>query len=305
VSKAVPAGVVVVDKPPGWTSHDVVAKVRKLAGTRKVGHGGTLDPMATGVLVAGIGKATRLLGHLAAGEKAYTATIRLGQATSTDDAEGEMISAAPRRDLTEAALPGEAVRAAAAKLTGTISQVPPQVSAVQVGGERAYRMAREGRPVELAAREVTVLSFEIHRIRREGPGDGNSPEAVDLDVSVVCSSGTYIRALARDLGDALAVGGHLTALRRTRAGPYTAADARTLDELAAGFSVIPLAAAAAAVFPRRDVSAAEAQRVAHGGPLPATGAAPGTVAVFGPDGAFLALVEETGGQARPVAVFVP
>lgn len=292
------AGLVIVDKPPGWTSHDVVAKLRKLAGTRKVGHGGTLDPMATGVLVAGVGKATRLLGRLAATDKAYTGTIRLGQSTSTDDAEGEVISAAPPGMLTEEALPAEAVRAAAAKLTGTISQVPPQVSAVQVGGERAYRMARAGQRVHLAAREVTVHSFEIHGIRRDAPGG-----MVDLSVSVSCSSGTYIRSLARDLGAALDVGGHLTALRRTRAGPYTEADARTLDQLAAAFGVIPLAEAAAAAFPRRDVTAAEAERVAHGGPLPATGAGPGPVAVFGPDGAFLALVADTGGQARPVAVF--
>lgn len=294
-----PSGLVIVDKPPGWTSHDVVAKLRKLAGTRKVGHGGTLDPMATGVLVAGIGKATRLLGRLTAADKAYTGTIRLGQATSTDDVEGEVISAAPARLLTAQALPEDAVREAAAKLTGPISQVPPQVSAIQVGGERAYRMARAGQQVDLAAREVTVHSFEIRGIRREVPG------GVDLDVTVTCSSGTYIRSLARDLGAALAVGGHLTRLRRTRAGAYTEADARTLNQLAAEFQVIPLAEAAAAAFPRRDVTSAEAERVAHGGALPATGAGPGPVAVFGPDGGFLALVAEAGGQARPVAVFVP
>ena len=293
-------GLVVVDKPSGWTSHDVVAKLRRMAGTRKVGHAGTLDPMATGVLVAGIGKATRLLGSLAAGDKAYTATIRLGQATSTDDAEGEIISAAPAARLTPAALPDEAVRAAAAKLTGTIRQVPPQVSAVQVGGERAYRMARAGRRVDLAAREVTVHAFEIRTIRRDA-ADGT----VDLDVSVVCSSGTYIRALARDLGESLAVGGHLTALRRTRSGPFTQAGARTLDQLAGSFQVIPLAEAAAAAFPRRDVTAEEAERVAHGGALPAAGAGPGPVAVFGPDGAFLALAADSGATARPVAVFVP
>jgi tRNA pseudouridine55 synthase len=291
-------GLVIVDKPAGWTSHDVVAKLRKLAGTRKVGHGGTLDPMATGVLVAGVGKATRLLGRLAATDKAYTGTIRLGQATTTDDAQGEVISAAPAGTLTGAALTAEAVRAAAAKLTGTISQVPPQVSAVQVGGERAYRMARAGKRVDLAAREVTVHSFEIRDIRRD-----EAAGLLDLDVSVVCSSGTYIRSLARDLGSALGVGGHLAVLRRTRAGPYTEADARTLDDLATAFEVIPLAEAAAAAFPRREVTAAEAERVAHGGPLPATGAGPGPVAVFGPDGAFLALVTDSGGQARPVAVF--
>ena len=298
-----PSGLVIVDKPPGWTSHDVVAKLRKLAGTRKVGHGGTLDPMATGVLVAGIGKATRLLGRFAATDKAYTGTVRLGEATSTDDAEGEVISSVPAAALTTAALPDDAIRAAAAKLTGAISQVPPQVSAVQVGGERAYRMARAGQRVDLAARDVTVHTFEIHGIRRDCAGQPHGQ--VDIDVSVACSSGTYIRSLARDLGAALGTGGHLTRLRRTRAGPYTEADTRTLDQLAAAFQVIPLAEAAAAAFPRRDVTAGEAERVAHGVPLPATGAGPGPVAVFGPDGSFLALVSDTGGQARPVAVFVP
>ncbi len=293
-----PAGLVIVDKPAGWTSHDVVAKLRKLAGTKKTGHGGTLDPMATGVLVAGIGKATRLLGKLAADDKEYTGTIRLGQATSTDDAQGEVIAVARPGTLAAGALPAAAVRAAAADLTGTISQVPPQVSAVQVGGERAYRMARSGKKVVLDARQVTVHAFGVGDIRRDERGNW-----ADLDVSVACSSGTYIRALARDLGDALGVGGHLTALRRTRAGAYTDADARTLDQLAAEFEVIPLAEAAAAAFPRRDVTAEEARRVAHGGALPAAGSGPGPVAVFGPDGAFLALVAEDGGQARPVAVF--
>lgn len=296
--KPAPAGLVIVDKPDGWTSHDVVAKLRKLAGTRKVGHGGTLDPMATGVLVAGIGKATRLLGKIAATDKEYTGTIRLGQATSTDDCQGEVIEAVRPGMLTGQSLPAEAIRTAAAKLTGTISQVPPQVSAVQVGGERAYRMARSGKQVDLPARQVTVHAFEVAEIRRDERG-----RWADLDVSVACSSGTYIRALARDLGAALGVGGHLTSLRRTRAGAYTEADARPLDQLAAAFEVIPLAEAAAAAFPRREVTAVEAERVSHGGPLPATGAGSEPVAVFGPDGAFLALVADAGGQARPVAVF--
>jgi tRNA pseudouridine55 synthase len=305
------SGLVIVDKPPGWTSHDVVGRIRRLASTRRVGHAGTLDPMATGVLVVGVEKATRLLGHLMLAEKAYTGTIRLGQATNTDDAAGEIVSAAGAGHLGE-----DDVRVAAAGFTGEICQVPPQVSAVKVAGERAYRMARSGREVALRARTVTVLVFEITAIRRAtvpaglpagpaGPAAVAGVSVIDADVSVTCSSGTYIRALARDLGEALGAGGHLTALRRIRAGRYTVAGASTLDELAASFTVLPLADAAAAEFPRRNVTAEQAQRVTHGGVLPAAGLGPGAVAVFGPDGEFLALVEEHGGLAKPLAVFAP
>jgi tRNA pseudouridine55 synthase len=295
---AAASGLVIVDKPTGWTSHDVVARIRRLAGTRRVGHAGTLDPMATGVLVVGVEKATRLLGHLTLAEKAYTGTIRLGQATSTDDAEGEIVSAASADDLTDSE-----ISAAAAALTGEISQVPPQVSAVKVAGVRSYRVARSGRTAPLRPRGVTVRTFRIAAIRR---GDAaGAAGVIDADVCVTCSSGTYIRALARDLGGALGVGGHLTALRRTRSGRYDVTAARTLDELAAAFTVLPLADAAAAEFPRRDVTDAEAERVAHGGTLPAIGLAPGPAAVYGPDGGLLALVQETGGLARPLAVFVP
>jgi len=287
------SGLVIVDKPSGWTSHDAVARIRRLAGTRRVGHAGTLDPMATGVLVVGVEKATRLLGHLALADKTYTGTIRLGQATDTDDAQGEVVSAANAARLTD-----DQLRAAAAALTGRIRQVPPQVSAVKVGGVRAYRMARAGQRAPLREREVTVYTFEITGSLRAGT-------LIDADISVRCSSGTYIRALARDLGAALGVGGHLTVLRRTRVGRYRLDAARTLDELAASFDVLPLAEVAAAEFPRRDVTAAEAERVAHGVPLPATGLGPGPVAVFGPEGGLLALVEEEGAHARPLAVFVP
>ncbi len=294
-------GLVIVDKPPGWTSHDVVGRIRRLAGTRRVGHAGTLDPMATGVLVVGVEKATRLLGHLALAEKAYTGTIRLGQATSTDDAAGGIVSAPGVGDLGD-----DEVRAAAAGFTGEICQVPPQVSAVKVAGVRAYRMARSGREAPLRARAVTVRAFEITAIRRASPPATAAGAAViDADVSVTCSSGTYIRALARDLGEALGTGGHLISLRRIRAGRYTVAAARTLDELAASFTVLPLADAAAAEFPRRNVTAEEAERVTHGGALPATGLGPGAAAVFGPGGEFLALVQEEGDLARPLAVFVP
>ena len=286
------SGLVNVDKPGGWTSHGVVARIRRLAGTRRVGHAGTLDPMATGVLVVGVGKATRLLGYLALAEKEYSATVRLGQVTDTDDAEGEVIA-----EKHAAGLDQERLLAAAASLTGEIEQVPPAVSAIKVGGKRAYRLAREGRPAELAARTVTVHALNVLASR---------PQAglLDVDVEVSCSSGTYIRAIARDLGVLLGVGGHLTALRRTRVGPYSVAGARTLDQLAVSLEVIPLAAAAAAAFPRRDLTAAQTTLVSRGGRLPAAGAGAGSpVAAFGPDGALIALLTEQGGLARSLAVF--
>ena len=287
------AGLVIVDKPAGWTSHDVVGKLRRLAGTRRVGHAGTLDPMATGVLVVGVGKATRLLGHLALTEKVYEATIRLGQSTNTDDAEGEITGEASAAAATDAAL-----HAGVAALTGRIEQVPPQVSAIKVNGERAYKMARKGEEVELKARPVTVHGFTVTGVRRDG-------DLIDVDATVSCSSGTYIRALARDLGASLGCGGHLTRLRRTRVGPYDLGRARTLDELAGKLEILPMNEAVAAAFPRRDVSADDARKVAHGGRLPAVGLGPGPVGVFDPDGALLALVEERGGAAKPLAVFVP
>jgi tRNA pseudouridine55 synthase len=289
------SGLVLVDKPAGMTSHDVVARIRRLAGTRKVGHAGTLDPMATGVLVVGVEKATRLLGHLTLADKQYLATIRLGQATGTDDAEGEVIATASAAGVTD-----EAVRAAVAALTGPIEQVPPGVSAIKVGGQRAYKLTRDGQAPELAARPVVVRDFTVTGIRREG-------DFLDLDASVTCSSGTYVRALARDLGQALGTGGHLTALRRTRSGNYRIEDACTLDELASTFTVTPLADAAAAAFPRLDLTEQDAGRVAHGGRLPAATlpTADGPAAVFGPDGSLIALMQEEGGRTRPLAVFVP
>jgi tRNA pseudouridine55 synthase len=290
-----PSGLVIVDKPGGLTSHDVVARVRRMAGTRRVGHAGTLDPMATGVLVVGVEKATRLLGHLTLTEKEYDATIRLGQVTSTDDAEGEIVSATPAAGVT-----ADLLEAGIAALRGEISQVPPVVSAIKVGGQRAYKLTRDGAPPELAARTVTVREFVLRDVRRDG-------NLVDADVSVTCSSGTYIRALARDLGVALGVGGHLTRLRRTRVGPYGAGEARTLDELAESFDVLPLADAAAAAFPRLDLPAADADRLAHGGRLAVgqPGSGPGPLAAFGPDGALIALVTQDAGSYRPLAVCVP
>jgi tRNA pseudouridine55 synthase len=286
------SGLVIADKPAGWTSHDVVARIRRLAGTRRVGHAGTLDPMATGVLVVGVEKATRLLGHLALTEKEYLATIRLGEATDTGDADGTVLSAQPAAGLALAD-----VQAAAAALTGLIQQVPPATSAIKVGGRRAYQLARAGQAPELAARPVTVHEFSISDPRPSGG-------VLDVTAVVCCSSGTYVRALARDLGESLGVGGHLTRLRRTRVGPYRIEAAHSLAELAADLRLIPLAEAAAAAFPVRALTGAEAESLAHGATLLAQGAA-GPVAALAPDGTLIALVEERQGRARPLAVFVP
>jgi tRNA pseudouridine55 synthase len=287
------SGLIIVDKPKGLTSHDVVARIRKLAGTRRVGHAGTLDPMATGVLVVGVEKATRLLGHLALTDKEYTGTIRLGQSTDSDDAEGSLIAAVPAVNVTEAEL-----LAAVSSLTGDIRQVPPGVSAIKVGGQRSYRLARAGSAPELAARAVTVSEFAVVEVRRSG-------EVVDVDVRVTCSSGTYIRALARDAGAALGVGGHLTALRRTRVGPYRIGQARTLGELAERLELTALADAAAAAFARRELTHDEARLIGHGGRLPALGSGAAPVAAFGPDGALIALLTEEDGRARSLVVFEP
>jgi tRNA pseudouridine55 synthase len=294
----VASGLVIVDKPQGLTSHDVVARIRRLAGTRRVGHAGTLDPMATGVLVIGVEKATRLLGHLALSEKEYSATIRLGQATDTDDAEGQVIAETSAAGVSEVSL-----EAAVTTLTGEIEQVPPGYSAIKVSGKRAYRLAREGAAPELAARTVTVTAFDVLAVRRAG-------ELLDADVTVTCSSGTYVRALARDLGRALGVGGHLTALRRTRVGPYEIAAAATLDQLAATFAVIPLDEAAGVAFRPVHLTGDQARSVAHGGriaigELDWPGGPPGPVAAFAPDGSLIALLTDQDGQARPLAVFVP
>ena len=288
-----PGGLVIVDKPAGMTSHDVVSRLRRIAGTRRVGHAGTLDPMATGVLVLGVERATRLLGHLALTRKSYDATVRLGRATVTDDAEGEVTAAADATGVTDSD-----IAAVVATLTGDLEQVPSSVSAIKVDGRRAYARVRSGEEVALAARPVTVYRFEV-TARRPGPDC-----TVDLDVTVDCSSGTYIRALARDLGTALGVGGHLTALRRTRVGPFGLDSARTLESLAEDPVVFPLSAAVATAFPRRDVTAEDAVRLSHGGRLEAGGIA-GAYGVFGPDGEVVALVEDRGDEARPLVVFAP
>lgn len=274
------------------TSHDVVARLRRITRTRKVGHAGTLDPMATGVLVAGVGRATRLLTHLVLTDKAYDATIRLGQATVTDDAEGELLSTASAADVQ----PGQ-VRAAMLPLTGDIAQVPSAVSAIKVDGRRAYDRVRAGDEVDLAARPVTVSRFEALAFRRVG-------DLLDVDVTVECSSGTYVRALARDLGRALGVGGHLTALRRTRVGPFDLARARTLDELATlpDPVTLPLADAIRAAMPVRTVDDAEARALSYGKALPASGL-DGVHGAVTADGTAVALLRDAGREARPVIVF--
>jgi tRNA pseudouridine55 synthase len=290
-----PGGLVVIDKPGGMTSHDVVARIRRLAHTRRVGHGGTLDPMATGVLVVGVERATRLLTYVIGSTKRYSATIRLGESTVTDDAEGEITARAPATAVTE-----DQVRAELANFTGDIEQVPSAVSAIKVNGRRAYARVRAGEEVELAARRVTVSRLVLGDLRTV------DSDRLDLDVDVECSSGTYIRAIARDLGAALGVGGHLTALRRTAVGTFTIAEAQTLESLSQADDpvTLPLSAAAARFFPRRDADADEARVLGHGGPLTPIGIA-GPYAVFGPDGEVIAIVAERDGRAKAEIVLTP
>lgn len=287
------AGLVIVDKPAGMTSHDVVGRCRRIFGTRRVGHAGTLDPMATGVLVIGVERATKILGLLTGASKSYAATIRLGQSTSTEDAEGEVLQEVSAEHLTD-----DAIITAIAALRGDIAQVPSAVSAVKIGGRRAYRLAREGQAVELAPRPVRIDRFELLAVRRNG-------RLVDLDVEVDCSSGTYIRALARDLGDTLGVGGHLTALRRTRVGRFGLDQARTLDELAEQPRMsLDLDEACLQLFARRQLSADEAEAVANGRPLPAAGIG-GVYAACAPDDRVIALLRDDGPRTKSVVVIRP
>jgi tRNA pseudouridine55 synthase len=339
-----PDGLLVVDKPQGWTSHDVVARTRRLAATKKVGHAGTLDPMATGVLVLGVGRATRLLTYLVGADKEYTATVRLGQATLTDDAEGEVTeSRGATPVLRDGGADTAALERALAALRGPISQVPSAVSAIKVDGRRSYARVRQGEEVALAARTVTIHRLEATAEPRvvEVPG----ATVVDLDVVVACSSGTYVRALARDLGAALGTGGHLTALRRTRVGPFTLGQARTVADLAAevaaqadvaepaGLRTLTLTDAATAAFPVRRLDDAQTQAVRVGKfltptaadgtrghvavaagerPVDHDGAAPPdrpghapVTAALAPDGHVVALLADRDGHARPVLVLDP
>jgi tRNA pseudouridine55 synthase len=287
------AGLVVVDKPAGVTSHDVVGRCRRIFGTRKVGHAGTLDPMATGVLVVGIERATKILGLLTATDKSYAATIRLGQTTSTDDAEGELLQSVSADAVTDTQ-----VNEAVAALRGEIAQVPSAVSAIKVGGKRAYKLAREGQTVELAPRMVRIDLFDVRAIRHH---DG----LIDVDVEVDCSSGTYIRALARDVGAALGVGGHLTALRRTRVGRFGLDQARTLDDLAEQPRLsYSLDEACLQSFPRRDLTDDEAKDTRHGRPLKPVGIE-GVYAATAPDGRVIALLTDHSNRTKSVVVLRP
>lgn len=295
------SGILLVDKPQSITSHDVVARTRRLAGTRRVGHAGTLDPMATGLLILGINSSTRLLTYLVGQDKEYLATIRLGLTTTTDDAEGEPVERAEPDAVS--AVTEAAIAAAVADLTGNISQVPSSVSAIKVDGKRAYALVRAGETVELKSRPVTVSRFDVLE-RRDGEG------TLDIDVRVECSSGTYIRALARDLGTALGVGGHLTSLRRTRIGPFSVDTAPRLDELDVESTLIGPADAASVLFPRIELTDQQAIDLGHGkkvaaadlqlsGPLDADGLA----AAVAPDGRLVGLVRITGDIAKSAVNF--
>lgn len=298
-----PTGVLLVDKPGGMTSHDVVSRARRALSTRKVGHAGTLDPMATGLLVLGVGPATRLLTYVVGLDKTYLATIRLGSATDSDDADGETIARAGRAAI--AGVTTDAVTAAMAELTGEIAQVPSRVSAIKVGGRRAYDLVRAGEEVELSPRLVTVSRFECTGTRQS---DGH----LDLDVVVDCTSGTYVRALARDLGAALGVGGHLTALRRTRVGPFPVADAvaapdadRAGDALVTALAAAPLRSAAEIarlLLGAVEVTADEARDLRHGKRVAGVGerfAGP-RIAAIDPAGTLLGVVERRGPDVKSV-----
>ncbi|MET1020448.1 MAG: tRNA pseudouridine(55) synthase TruB [Microterricola sp.] len=285
------SGILLLDKPQGWTSHDAVARTRRLAGTRKVGHAGTLDPMATGLLVLGIESSTRLLTYVVGLDKEYLATIRLGAASTTDDAEGELIGDVPAAGV--AGIDPAAITAGIERLSGDIEQVPSSVSAIKVDGKRAYALVRAGEEVQLKSRAVTVSEFELL-------GSTVVDGYLDLEVRVVCSSGTYIRALARDLGDDLGVGGHLTALRRTRIGPFAVADAGELDSIDVATALIPPADAAARLFERLELSEQQAIDLGHGKRIEVDAARRGSSptsalrSAIAPDGRLVGLVELRG-----------
>jgi tRNA pseudouridine55 synthase len=290
------SGLAILDKPAGWTSHQVVGRIRRLAGTRKVGHAGTLDPMATGVLIVGVEKATRLLGYLALSDKVYEATIRLGIGTITDDAEGEVVTAVGAADFDEAE-----IDTTMAKLRGDILQVPAAVSAIKVNGIRSYRRVRSGQSVELAERPVTIRRFDL--VGRRGV-EVDGVGCVDLSVVVECSSGTYVRALARDLGAALGIGGHLSSLRRTRVGAFTLDEAQTLGEAEQRLRIVPLDRVVRGSFPTLTVSETQASQIRNGRPLIGLSLPDGTTALLDYAGHFLALYRQEGPDAVAEAVFL-
>jgi tRNA pseudouridine55 synthase len=299
-------GLLLVDKPSGCTSHDVVGRLRKVLRTKRIGHAGTLDPMATGLLVVAVDRSTKLLGHLALTDKAYAATIRLGQRTDSDDADGAIVEVADPAVI--AAISAADLRAPMAELTGPILQVPSSVSAIKIGGRRAYDLVRAGEQVELAARPVTVGRFDLVGGPRTADG------VTDIDVEVECTTGTYVRSLARDLGDALGVGGHLTRLRRTRVGPFVVTDAVNVfpaegpdrgapvtEEFARAIAarILPTSEAVRAAFPARVVTDAEVTELRYGRSVPPGGIA-GTYGAFDGTGRLIALLADGAEVARPV-----
>jgi len=288
------SGIVFVDKPQGITSHGVVARARKSVGTRKIGHAGTLDPMATGLLVLGANNATRLLTYLVGLDKQYTATIRLGASSNTDDAEGELTVVADAGAL--AAISDDDVSRAASHLTGAISQRPSSVSAIKVDGKRAYALARAGEDVVLPERAVTVSAFDVLKIERG--------EFIDVKVRVDCSSGTYIRALARDMGNELAVGGHLTVLRRTRVGPFSVDEACALDEDLETRMVAP-STVARELFDSVELDAQQSEDLSNGKRIALTAQGSGPIAAINPQGRLISLVEVVDGRARVLSNFPP
>ena len=287
-------GLVLIDKPTDWTSHDVVAKVRKAVGTKKVGHAGTLDPLATGLLVLGIESGTKLLTFLVGADKTYLATIRLGVATVSDDSQSETLSTATPGAL--ALVSQELIEKEMAKLTGVISQRPSSVSAIKVSGKRAYDLVRAGEEVELKSREVTVSCFELLSSSK------SAEDYIDLEVKVECSSGTYIRALARDLGAALGVGGHIIALRRTKVGSFDVSDANSITDLE-NLKLTPLATAASDLFPTVSLRADQVTDLVHGKRLsdvPTTGS---LIAGLSDSGQLVAVLEPAGSGLKSVVVF--
>ena len=287
-------GLVLIDKPTDWTSHDVVAKVRKAIGTKKVGHAGTLDPLATGLLVLGIESGTKLLTFLVGVDKTYLATIRLGVATVSDDSQSEILTTATAAAL--ASVTPEMIEREMVKLTGVISQRPSSVSAIKVDGKRAYDLVRAGEEVELKSREVTVSAFEL--LSSSISADGY----IDLEVKVECSSGTYIRALARDLGAALGVGGHIIALRRTKVGSFNVSDANSITELES-LRLTPLATAASDLFPTVSLSAEQVTDLLHGKRLSDVSTTGSLIAGLSNSGKLVAVLEPAGSGLKSVVVF--
>lgn len=299
-----PVGILLVDKDGGITSHDAVARVRRALGTRKVGHAGTLDPMATGLLVVGVGDATKLLTFFVGLDKEYTATIRLGCSSTTDDADGDQFARADRAAV--AAVDDARILAGIDALTGDILQRPSSVSAIRIDGRRAYERVRAGEAVELPARPVTITAFDVLGVRHETEPTGEP--VIDVDVRVECTSGTYVRALARDLGDALGIGGFLTVLRRTRIGPFSVADAMAVrsyerdapvDETVLARLVTP-AAAAGATHPVVTVDAVAARDLADGKRIPLTADEGAEVAVVDDGGCLVGIARVVDGRARVV-----